>query len=253
MLPLTLIRTKIQFFPSPSAFLSNHLFYTTNSFMSTCSPLMIDVRMLSAPPSNILHRLLLFYIRRPPCFWVPLWPPPYSAFFCTLCLVWPLGYTASSLWYSLCPEDVGQMTGSSATDVCLSAGAACISSLCLACTATDLPSGECGGGDWVSLCVCTIKTDRDTQTKGKKRATARLDAHCHTVIHLLVHCKQMHTKARARADTQTFTRHTHSLILFPKRPWGQWDRASLRVWFVRLFTSNYRNRTISATTAPVFL
>lgn len=42
----------------------------------------------------------------------------------------------------MCPGDLGQMTGSSATDVCLSAGAACISFLRSPCTAADLPSGE---------------------------------------------------------------------------------------------------------------
>lgn len=106
----------------------------------------------------------------------------------------------------------------------------CISSLCLPCTATDLPSGECGGGDWLSLCLCTIKRERDRQREesdSKTRCTLS-----HAVIHLLVHRKQMHTKAHAHA--QTFARHTHSHVWLPRRPWGQWDRPSLSAWFVCL-------------------
>lgn len=67
------------------------------------------------------------------------------------------------------------MIGSSATDVCLSAGAACISFLRSPCTATDLPSGERWegrGGEgkrrgaaaaMESVCVCTRR--RQTERK----------------------------------------------------------------------------------------
>lgn len=66
------------------------------------------------------------------------------------------------------------MIGSSATDVCLSAGAACISFLRSPCTATDLPSGErweWRGGEgkrgsaaaMESVCVCTRRRQTERE------------------------------------------------------------------------------------------
>lgn len=75
----------------------------------------------------------------------------------------------------MCPGDLGQMTGSSATDVYLSAGAACISFLCLPCTATDLPSGECvgeGTGEFVCVCVCAREREKETDRGKEKSVTA---------------------------------------------------------------------------------
>lgn len=162
------------------------------------------------------------------------------------------------------------MTGSSATDVCLSAGAACISFLCSPCTATDLPSGECGGKGQRGF-VCTQEKKRDRQTEGERakesererkrmrRATARVDAHCHMLSYthwcIASMCTQRHTHTltHTHAQTSTHTRASYTLTHLASqeamRPVGQSKLESL----VRLFTSNYRNRTISATTAPAFL
>lgn len=134
------------------------------------------------------------------------------------------------------------MTGSSATDVCLSAGAACISFLCLPCTATDLPSGECGGGGGGGrgggrARVCVYAREGDRQGEREERDSKTRCTLSHAVIHLLVHCEQTHTKAHAHAHACTHkhlhVKHTRTSLL-PRRPRGQWDRASLRVWFVCL-------------------
>lgn len=89
---------------------------------------------------------------------------------------------------------------------------------------------------------------------------ASLDAHLsNAVIHLLVHYKYIRIKnsmyTLAYAHTLT---HTHSistscrLTHLPSQeamgPVGQSKLESL----VHLFTSNYRNRAISATTTPAF-
>lgn len=126
------------------------------------------------------------------------------------------------------------MTGSSVTDVCLSASTACISFLCLLCMVTDLPSGEWGRGQM-------HMRDMKGQTNRKREESDR-ETRCvlsHAVICLLV---------VFRLTTPLIHSH-HTHILFPRRPRGQWHRASLRVC---LFTSNYRNRTISAAAATIF-
>lgn len=73
----------------------------------------------------------------------------------------------------------------------------------------------------------------------------------HAVIHLLVHCKRRHTKAHAQTCTHKHLRavHTHTSCF----PGGHGASGTELESLVRLFRSNYRNRTISATAAPAFL
>lgn len=121
------------------------------------------------------------------------------------------------------------MIGSSVTDVCLSAGAACISFPRSPCTAADLPSGERGVGGVSSVCVLTRK---------RGSVTARLDAPCHMLSY--THWCVTSRRTQRHTHMQTFARHkhahtrTHALARLASQeatgPLGQ----SLRVWFVCL-------------------
>jgi len=114
--------------------------------------------------------------------------------------------------------------------VCLLALDALASSACHARPATDLPSGERGGGGRGRVWVCAREDETDGEREESHSESRRTLSHA--VIHSTVHCEQTHTETQTRA--QTPARHTHSHILLPRRPWGQWDRASSRVWFVCL-------------------
>lgn len=145
---------------------------------------------------------------------------------------------------SLHPQDLGQTAGSAATDVCLSASAvrswAHISFLSSQ-PVTYPPVSGVGGGGLIS--VCPRKSGKAWQTG--KIVESNIKTWCavsHAVKHLLVRRKQTHT---CTAQTR---RLTHLASQEAMGPVGQSKLESL----VHLFTSNYRNRTISATTASAF-
>ena len=71
----------------------------------------------------------------------------------------------------------------------------------------------------------------------------------HAVIHLLVHCKQTHTKSW---HTETHT-HTHTCTGAWCFPGGHGASGTELESLVSLFRSNYRNGTIFATTTPFFI
>lgn len=66
----------------------------------------------------------------------------------------------------------------------------------------------------MSLCVCRRKERQtDRQRERKKREENNSETRCtlsHAVIHLLVHCKQTHTKARAHTHTSYTLTHLAS-------------------------------------------
>lgn len=77
----------------------------------------------------------------------------------------------------------------------------------------------------------------------KGNVTARLDAHCHMLSYTYWCIANRHT--------QRLEPHTHTdAWCFPG---GHGASGTELESLVRLFRSNYRNRTISATTAPFFI
>jgi len=105
------------------------------------------------------------------------------------------------------------------------------------------------------VCVCAWQRDRQAERK-RRRATARLDACCHMLSYTCwcIASRRIRTHNHTRINTHIYTRTqtgttlTHLASQEAVGPVGQSKLESL----VCLFTSNYRNRTISATTAPAF-
>lgn len=159
----------------------------------------------------------------------------------------------------------GETTGSAATDVCLSAVGSCI----LAHISFSWCAHPVTYGGWeVSVGVgggagsdffCSEDREKKPQTCNQTdiqyKATTRLDAHWH-----MLSCTNLCISYRKDAHTYTLTYTlavhtsmsnwlTHLASQEAMGPVGQRKLESL----VHLFTSNYRNRTISATAAPAFL
>lgn len=155
--------------------------------------------------------------------------------------MWPLGYTASSL----CIRRIWGKRLAQLQQMCVCLPPPYAHELILAFSPhSQWPTLQWAGwGVGGLISVCPRKSGKAWQTG--KIVESNIKTWCavsHAVKHLLVRRKQTHTRT---AQTR---RLTHLASQEAMGPVGQSKLESL----VHLFTSNYRNRTISATTASAF-